>query len=161
MKDITEREVLDACVGGRHWWFDKKNENIIALDIREISKGTIEVQPNWCCEPDIIGSYANMPFDDNYFSLVLWDIPHKLKWDSGLITTKYGYLGKEWKETTAKGFLECWRVLKPGGTLVFKWCDLDIKVSSMLNLFPIRPIAGTITKKGVNSTYFIIFHKPS
>lgn len=156
---ITEKEVLDACCGGKHWWFDKNDPEMFGLDIRVVDKGFIEVQPNWCVKPDIVGSYCDMPFDDETFSLIIWDIPHKLKEDSGLITKKYGHLGENWREDTKKGFEECWRVLKKNGTLIFKWCDLDIKVSTMLNLFHTKPKAGTITKKGVNQTYFLIFFK--
>ena len=160
MGELDEREVLDACCGGKHWWFDKSDIRIMALDIRSEPKGTISLQPNWSVEPDVIGSYCDMPFDDETFYLVLWDIPHKLRYDKGLITKKYGFLGENWANETQQGFNECWRVLKQGGTLVFKWNDLDVKVSTMLNLFHTRPIAGTITKKGVNNTYFIVFHKP-
>lgn len=156
---ITEKEVLDACVGGRHWWFDKNDNDIFSIDIRQVKPGSIKIQPNWSCQPDLIASYSNMPFENNQFGLVVWDIPHKLKFDSGLITQKYGYLGNEWEKTTRNGFLEIWRVLKLGGTLIFKYADLDIKVSTMLNLFPVKPKVGTITKKGVNNTYFFVFYK--
>tara|TARA_R100000654_G_scaffold33685_1_gene58891 strand:+ start:746 stop:1237 length:492 start_codon:yes stop_codon:yes gene_type:complete len=156
---ITEKEVLDACCGGRHWWFNKEDPDMFGLDIRSVEKGSIELQPNWSVEPDLVGSYCNMPFNDESFSLILWDIPHKLKQDKGIITKKYGFLGENWREDTKQGFEECWRVLAQRGTLVFKWSDLDVKVSEMLNLFHTKPKAGTITKKGVNNTYFLIFYK--
>ena len=156
---ITEKQVLDACCGGKHWWFDKNDPDMFGLDIRSMPKGSISLQPNWCVEPDLIGSYCDMPFDNETFSLIVWDIPHKLKVDKGLITTKYGHLGSNWAKDTAEGFQECWRVLKPDSTLIFKWCDLDVKVSEMLNLFPVKPKVGTMTKKGVNNTYFLVFFK--
>ena len=51
------------------------------------------------------------------------------------------------------------RVLKPNGVLNFKFNDLDISVKEMLELFPIKPLFGTKTKKGVNNTYWFCFMK--
>ena len=52
-----------------------------------------------------------------------------------------------------------WNKLKDKGVLIFKYCDLNIKVSEMLKLFHTKPLFGTITKKGVNNTYFFCFMK--
>ena len=157
--DLDDKHIIDVCCGGRHFWFDKNHESAVYCDIRSVCKGSIKVQPNWSCEPDIIQSYTDMVFDDEAFSLVIWDLPHKLKGDSGLITTKYGFLGDNWREDCRKGFLECMRILKKQGVLIFKYADLDIKVSEMLSLFDIKPLIGTITKKGVNNTYYFVFMK--
>jgi SAM-dependent methyltransferase len=159
MSDI-EKYILDACCGGRHMWIQKDNPNTIFMDIRSVPKGTISLQPNWCVEPDIIASYSDMPFDDESFNLINWDIPHKLGADKGLITMKYGHLERDtWKETTALGFLECMRVLKPYGVLVFKFADVSVSFREVLELFPIKPLFGTPTKKGVNNTAFFVFMK--
>lgn len=49
---------------------------------------------------------------------------------------QYGQLDKEnWKEDISKGFEECMRVLKVGGTLVFKWSDCQVNVS-MIQMTP-------------------------
>lgn len=157
MKDNTF--ILDACCGGRHWWFDKDNKNTIYMDIRSEPKGTIKLQTNWSVEPDVIASYCEMPFEDQSFNLIAWDIPHKLKNDSGIISKKYGYLGDNWKQNTSKGFEECFRVLKDKGVLIFKFNDLDVSFKEVLSLFPIRPLFGTPTKKGVNNTAFFVFMK--
>ena len=157
MKDNTF--ILDACCGGRHWWFDKDNKNTIYMDIRSEPKGTIKLQTNWSVEPDVIASYCEMPFEDQSFNLIAWDIPHKLKNDSGIISKKYGYLGDNWKQNTSKGFEECFRVLKDKGVLIFKFNDLDVSFKEVLSLFPIRPLFGTPTKKGVNNTAFFVFIK--
>jgi len=155
-----EKYILDACCGGRHWWIQKEHKKTVFMDIRSTPKGTIKLQPNWACEPDIISSYADMPFDDESFNLVAWDIPHKLGNDKGIITTKYGYLDHDnWKETTKKGFDECMRVLKPYGVLIFKFADVSIRFKEVLELFPQSPLFGTPTKKGVNNTAFFVFMK--
>ena len=107
---MSDKFILDACCGGKHFWFDKTHPNAIYMDIRSVEKGTIKVQPNWSCDPDVIGSYTEMPFEDESFNLVVWDIPHKLKFDTGLITTKYGSLGNTWREDCKKGFDEIFRI---------------------------------------------------
>mgnify|MGYP005670013421 FL=1 len=151
--------ILDACCGGRHWWIDKNNKNTIYMDIRSEPKGTISLQTNWSVQPDIISSYTDMPFENESFNLVAWDIPHKIKKDKGIITKKYGYLGNDWKKNTRDGFNECFRVLKDKGVLIFKFNDLDIQFKEILSLFPVKPLFGTPTKKGVNNTAFFVFMK--
>ena len=158
-KADTEKIILDACCGGRHFWFDKSHPNAIFMDIRQERKGSIKVQPNWCVEPDIIGDYREMGFKDKSFKLVVWDIPHKLRKDSGLICKKYGFLGEEYKNDLRLGFNEIMRVLDDYGILVFKYADIDVPVKEVLSLFPQSPLFGTITKKGVNNTYWLIFMK--
>ncbi len=129
------------------------------MDIRRVEKGAIPLQPNWECNPDILGDYRNTRFKDGQFKLIVWDIPHKLKPDKGLITMKYGSLGETWKEDTKQGFDELWRILDNHGVLIFKYADLDISVREMLSLFPVEPLFGTKTKKGVNNTYWFCFMK--
>ena len=57
-----------------------------------------------------------------------------------------------------KGFTECFRVLKQGGFLIFKWNETDIKVSEILKLTPEKPIFGHISGKRSN-THWICFMK--
>lgn len=92
---MDEKFILDACCGGRHFWIDKENENTVFMDVRSEPKGTISIQPNWNVTPDVIASYCDMPFEDNSFNLVIWDVPHKIKSDKGLITKKYGFFGSK------------------------------------------------------------------
>tara|TARA_R100000654_G_scaffold8144_4_gene19311 strand:- start:692 stop:1186 length:495 start_codon:yes stop_codon:yes gene_type:complete len=159
MKPDVEKFILDACCGGRHFWIDKDQKNTVFMDVRSVPKGAIELQPSWSVEPDVIASYCDMPFEDSTFRLVIWDIPHKIKKDKGLITKKYGFLGDKWREELPKGFSEIMRVLKPQGVLIFKFNDLDIPFKEVLNLFPVMPIMGTPTKKGVNNTAFFVYVK--
>jgi hypothetical protein len=156
---LDDKFILDACCGGRHFWFDKDHPSAVYMDIREEAPGHIVHQVNHSVEPDIIGDYRDMVFEDETFHLVLWDIPHKLKGDTGLITKKYGSLGTYWEDDCRRGFNEIWRILKPMGVLAFKYSDLDVKTSEMLAVFPETPLVGTITKKSANSTYWFIFMK--
>jgi ubiquinone/menaquinone biosynthesis C-methylase UbiE len=157
--DDNDKHILDVCCGGRMMWFDKNNKNTLYCDIREVEKGKIEHCPNWECKPDIIADYKDLPFDDNSFKLIVWDIPHIIKDTGGILNKKYGSLGNNWKEDTKKAFDSIWRVLDVHGTLIFKYSDLDIKVTDMLKLFPQKALFGTRTKRAVNSTYWIVFFK--
>lgn len=157
--DISNKEILDVCCGGKMFWWDKNNKDTLFCDIRQHDKGYIEACPNWACEPDIIADYRDLPFSEESFSLIVWDIPHIKKDSGGIISKKYGSLGDNWKEDSKKAFDSIWRVLKKNGTLIFKYSDLDIKLKDMLDLFPEKPLFGTISKKAVNNTYWIVFFK--
>lgn len=158
MKKMDEKWILDACCGGRHMWIEKNFEEAVFMDIRSVESGTIELQPNWNVSPDIIASYLDMPFDDETFRLVIWDIPHAINL-KGIMGMKYGELGDKWKEELPVGFAECMRVLKKQGVLIFKFNDVSISFKEILSLFPLKPIGFTPTKKGVNNTAFFVFVK--
>lgn len=57
-----------------------------------------------------------------------------------------------------QGFAECFRVLKPNGTLIFKWNETDIKVSEVLALTPHAPLLGHKSGKA-SKTHWITFFK--
>lgn len=154
-------EIIDVCCGGKMWWYNKNRKGVLMMDKRKVKSGSIPGE-NWKCEPNIIGDYTNIPFPDNSFYKVVCDPPHKIKFDSGIITQKYGFLGKEWKTNLKLMFDECWRILKPGGTLIIKWADVDIPPRKILQCFhkwEERIDVSTHTKKGVNNTYFFSFYK--
>lgn len=73
------------------------------------------------------------------------------------IRIKYGALTRETEqEDLRRGFSECWRVLAPGGTLVFKWAD---KLERVERHFPAPPIVGTRSPRGGQTRWFV-FYKP-
>ena len=56
--------------------------------------------------PDVVGDFRDMPFDDETFNLVVFDPPH-LKWagQNSIMRSQYGQLDKvTWSEDLAKGF---------------------------------------------------------
>ena len=57
-----------------------------------------------------------------------------------------------------KDIAECFRVLRPGGFLIFKWNETDIKVSEVLKLNDQKPIFGHKSGKRAN-THWIYFMK--
>lgn len=72
---------------------------------------------------------------------------------------KYGALGNEdWHDTIKHGFKECFRVLRHGGFLIFKWNETDIKTSEVLKLTTQKPIFGIKYGKREKS-HWIVFMK--
>lgn len=64
-------------------------------------------------------------------------------------------MGGNWKADIKAGFAECFRVLRPFGTLVFKWNTEQIPFSEVIKLAPEQPLFGD---KRVN-TRWVVFCK--
>lgn len=154
-------KILDACCGGKMFYFDKKDPRVLFQDIREIDTTLCDGR-HFEVKPDVIGDFTNMQYPDNSFRMVVFDPPHLKKTSdkevNGWQMTKYGYLGHGWQETIRKGFIECFRVLEPNGFLIFKWNETDIPVSKILELTDKKPIFGHISGKRSN-THWICFVK--
>ena len=91
--------------------------------------------------------------------LVVFDPPHLVRaGEKSYMRMKYGVLDQDWRETLAAGFAECFRVLKPGGVLVFKWSETQIPTNEVLALTPKRPLFGHRSGKKSN-THWITFIK--
>ena len=72
---------------------------------------------------------------------------------------KYGTLkGKEWNKLIKQGFDECMRVLKPNGTLIFKWNETDIPVSKVIELLGVQPLYGHKVGR-LNKTHWLAYIK--
>ena len=52
-----------------------------------------------------------------------------------------------------KGFEECFRVLRPGGFLNFKWSETEIPLSEVTPLFPVRPMY--YNRQGLHGAWFM------
>lgn len=151
--------ILDACCGSRMFWFDKENENVLFADQRDESHILCDGRV-LNISPDIIHDFRNMPFGDNSFYHVVFDPPHLLKLGkSSWMAKKYGVLNESFENDLKQGFDECIRVLKPFGTLVFKWNENQIKVSKIIKALGQQPLYGN--KRTDSQTVWLVFMKLS
>lgn len=147
--------------GSRMFWFDKHNPLVLFVDKRSETLTakdkdrirTIDVKP------DVIADFTNLPFEDNSFYMVVFDPPHlKTLGETSWMAKKYGKLPKDWKSLIHDGFIECMRVLKPNGTLIFKWNESEIKASEVLSVIPFKPLFGHTTGRQ-SKTIWMCFMK--
>lgn len=115
---------------------------------------------NVLVKPDVIADFRHIPFEDNSFYMVVFDPPHLYRMGQNSMLTKlYGRLNFDtWKEDLKAGFDEAWRILKPKGALIFKWCENDIKLSEVVKVFEKTPIFGNRSSKN-NTTHWLVYMK--
>lgn len=156
--------VLDACCGPRMMWFDRTDSRAVFIDKRFETHVVPDIsssggQRTITIAPDFVADFTALPFGDATFWHVVFDPPHLVRnGKESWMGKKYGTLRKDWPEQIRAGFAECFRVLRPGGTLVFKWCASDIPVSQLLKLTPERPLYGQRSGK-TGKTHWIVFVK--
>jgi SAM-dependent methyltransferase len=157
---LKGKKIVDVACGGRMFWFNKKHPATLFLDQRtmpptKMSNGaTLEVKP------DMLMDFRKLDLPSDHFSLVVFDPPHVLNaGDKSFLAKKYGYLKPDtWRADLAAGFSECFRVLKPDGVLVFKWCEMHIPVKDILALTPELPLFGNRSGKA-SKTHWVVFMK--
>jgi len=141
------------------FWFEPKNKNALFCDIRSESHilcdgRVLNIAPNVQCD------FTQLPFPDESFYLVVFDPPHLTKLgNNSWLAKKYGKLIGDWRDDIAEGFKECFRVLKPNGTLVFKWNTTDVDVNEVLSLSRVEPLFGH-TSGRLSKTIWATFLKP-
>ena len=99
--------VLDACCGGRMFWFDHGDKRALFCDrrraFREVDIGTpgTKGRKPLVVEPDMIADFTAMPFPSDSFALVVFDPPHLEKLGAmGKYATSYGWQAVEvWLRT--------------------------------------------------------------
>lgn len=150
------KKILDACCGSKMFWFDKENKDTIFMDNRYY-EDTLCDGRILKINPDIIADFRHMPFQDESFYLVVFDPPHLLKaGENSWLAKKYGKLKLDsWREDIRQGFNECMRVLKPNGTLIFKWNEEQIKLNEILVTIDFKPLFGN--KR--SNTHWLVFMK--
>lgn len=137
-------------------WCEKEDARILSFDCRreciELCDGR-----TYKIAPDVVGDFRALPFPDEAFYHVIFDPPHLVRaGENAWIRQKYGILDKEtWRSDLLTAFAEAWRVLKPGGTLQFKWSTEQIPLIEVKRLYPDAPI----TQTGTHKTYLILFFK--
>ena len=156
------KPILDACCGGRMFWFDRENPNVLFADKR-VMEPTIVGHGKDArvrkCLPDKIMDFRNMDVADETFNLVVFDPPHLFLGENSHMAKTYGSLNKDtWRDDIRAGFSECFRVLKTNGTLIFKWNESDVPIKEILKLAPYKPLFGNQSGKA-SKTHWIAFMK--
>lgn len=167
LSDLTDvlgfPPVLNVCCGPKGMWFNKKDPRALYVDRRKE-----EIEMCWpsgnykeSIDPDEVADFTNLPFPDDAFWLVVMDPPHIAQTaNTGRIVKRYGMLEGEWREMLRDGFLECFRVLKPNGTFIFKWNECRIPLKEILPLAPFPPLFGHKSGKAMQ-THWVTFMKPN
>lgn len=153
------KPVLDVCCGSRMMWFDKADGRALFLDKRR----EVTTDPRGAeivVDPDMVANFQALPFEDNTFSLVVFDPPHTFNGTDSAMAKKYGTLAHGWREEITRGFSECFRVLKPSGTLVFKWNEHRVPVATVLAMTPEQPLFGHRSGAAAR-THWLVFMKPN
>lgn len=155
---MTNKQVLDPCCGSRKFYFDKNASVVLYGDIRDES--IVQCDDRVLnVSPDQLMDVTDLPFSNETFSLVIYDPPHLVNLgQTSYMAQAYGVLPKDDPLGFVKaGFDECWRVLKPNGTLIFKWGAKDFKLPKVLRALGRTPLIGN-RKPGVE-TYWMVFFK--
>jgi 23S rRNA G2069 N7-methylase RlmK/C1962 C5-methylase RlmI len=88
----------------------------------------------------------------------VFDPPHLVRAGvDSYMRQKYGRLDETWRDDIKRGFDECMRVLKPGGTLIVKWSDCQVKVSELVKVLGADPLFGNRTRK---TGHWLVYCKP-
>ena len=159
---MKDKFILDACCGGKMFWFNKKHPNVLYIDNRKAPKGHRKFRPNHEVQPDIVMDFRKMDFTDKSFKLVVWDPPHlKTLGETSDMRKTYGCLVAEtWPSDLSKGFNECWRVLEDYGILIFKWNETEISVKEVIGLFKEIPLFGHPTGSKSKTHWFCFMKIP-
>lgn len=153
------KPILDACCGGKMFWFDKNNPNVTYCDNRVISKHEYYKNRYIEINPDVVCDFTSLPFKDHSFKLVVFDPPHlKQAGETSWIALKYGKLPDNWQRMIHDGFKECMRVLETEGVLIFKWSEVQIPLTEVLKVIDYKPLFGHRSGKN-NNTHWLCFMK--
>lgn len=164
---VRVRDVLDATAGTRAMWIDKADPRAIFGDVRsetvtvtDRTRGHDEGTRTLDIHPDVQFDFRRLPFPDASFRLVVFDPPHLIRaGNRSWLAARYGVLGADWRDDLRRGFAECFRVLKPGGVLIFKWSEVQIPLRQVLDLTPERPLFGHPSGKR-GGTHWVTFLTP-
>ena len=152
--------ILDPASSMRSFYFDKQDKRVVFGDIRQHEKHLLTNGQTIEIKPDQVMDFRNLPFDDECFKVVIFDPPHLFNLsEKSWMRKKYGVLDKTtWRDDLRAGFSECFRVIQPFGTLIFKWNETSIPLKEILTLTHYKPIVGHPSGKRMN-THWVLFVK--
>ena len=68
------KTILDACCGGKMFYFDKHDKRVLFQDIRNIETTLCDGR-KFSVEPDVLADFKSMPYADNTVRMVVFDPP--------------------------------------------------------------------------------------
>lgn len=148
-------------------WFDPADPRALFVDIRS---ETVQRSPGAQAKrfealevrPDVQADFTALPFADESYALVVFDPPHMTSLgEKSFMAKEYGRLFGDWRDMLRKGFAECFRVLRPAGTLIFKWNEYDVAIAEVLALTPEKPLFGHKSGKTSKTHWVVFFKSPS
>lgn len=144
----------------RSFYFDKTDERVVFGDIREDEEHLLTNGQTIKIKPDMVMDFRELPFENNKFKVVIFDPPHLFNLsEKSWMRKKYGVLNKKtWQQDISQGFFECFRVLRGGGTLIFKWNETSIPLKEILKLTNQNPVLGHPSGKRMG-THWVLFIK--
>ena len=150
--------ILDPACGSKMFWFNKSSEGVVFGDVRRENHTLCDGRA-LVIKPDVQMNYEALPFRSGQFTMVVFDPPHLVNLgENSWMAKKYGKLPEKWRESLARGFSECFRVLQFGGTLIFKWNETQVPVSEVVTLARVEPLFGHRSGKASN-THWLCFQK--
>ena len=162
-------KILDATAGSRGIWYQKNLPFVIFMDKRKgkfVSYFSPKRKRYYDVNPDVVATWDNMPFEKETFDMVLFDPPHIVKNPSDKkcrMEIQYSSLDKStWKQTLKIAFKELFKVLKPEGFLILKWCETDIKIMEVIKLSPYKPMFSNMSLEHnpcSRDNYMVVFCK--
>ena len=166
---MCDKMILDVTCGDRQIWFQKNEPHTTYCDIRRedhegyfgkaLNKNGKQKYRHLVINPDIQCSFTDLPFKNETFNLVVFDPPHICNLsENAWLRKSYGSLDGDWKPMIHDGFVECMRVLKVGGVLVFKWSDVSVSTRDILNVIGHEPLFGHRSGKKMN-THWMCYMK--
>lgn len=169
IKKERKKKILDVTCGDRTMWFQKNEEHTIYCDKRKeefegdfgkaLNSNGKQKHRHLVIDPDVQCDFTDLPFADNYFSLVVFDPPHIPNLtEASWMRKSYGSLDGDWKPMIKQGFAECMRVLKPEGVLIFKWSDVSVSTREIINVIGTEPLFDHRSGKKMN-THWMCFMK--
>ncbi len=152
--------ILDPASSMRSFYFDKQDSRVVFGDIREDETHLLTNGQTISIKPDQVMDFRAIPYPDESFQCVVFDPPHMLGLsEKSWMRKKYGVLDDNtWQDDIRQGFAECFRVLKPNGTLIFKWNEVSILLKDILALTDQKPVLGHPSGKRMG-THWVLFIK--
>lgn len=149
------KPILDVACGGRMFYWDKNDPRVLFNDIRSF-EDTLCDGRTISVNPDTLYDFTDLQLPDETFRLVVYDPPHLVHaGNDSWLARKYGKLPEDWQPYIRKGFDECMRVLKQGGTLIVKWSTDQISAHEFLNAIGQKPVFGT--RRQQQTCWYIYF----